>query len=126
MSSAYGTFIHCFLPVSRRNQRVGKGFDPLDQLRRYVRWFREGYLSGTGLQAQGPAPDHRLRLRGQIPGAANLGNDADTTGAVFGQIAGACYGYEGIPAEWRAKIAYRELIESFAGRLYQVPQCMLY
>jgi ADP-ribosyl-[dinitrogen reductase] hydrolase len=29
--------------------------------------------------------------------AVNLGNDADTTGAVFGQIAGAYYGYEGIP-----------------------------
>jgi len=25
-----------------------KGFDPVDQLKRYVRWFREGYLSSTG------------------------------------------------------------------------------
>ena len=25
-----------------------KGFDPLDQLRRYIRWFRQGYLSSTG------------------------------------------------------------------------------
>ncbi len=24
------------------------GFDPLDQMRRYVRWFRQGYLSSTG------------------------------------------------------------------------------
>ena len=25
-----------------------KGFDPVDQLKRYVSWFREGYLSSTG------------------------------------------------------------------------------
>ena len=30
--------------------------------------------------------------------AANLGDDADTTAAIFGQIAGAHYGAEGIPA----------------------------
>ena len=29
--------------------------------------------------------------------AVNLGDDADTTGAVYGQIAGAFYGEEGIP-----------------------------
>ncbi|MCX8227102.1 MAG: ADP-ribosylglycohydrolase family protein, partial [Sulfitobacter sp.] len=29
--------------------------------------------------------------------AVNLGDDADTTGAVTGQIAGACYGYSSIP-----------------------------
>ncbi len=26
-----------------------KGFDPVDQLRRYCRWHREGYLSSTGI-----------------------------------------------------------------------------
>ena len=24
------------------------GFDPIDQMRRYVRWYREGYMSPTG------------------------------------------------------------------------------
>ena len=52
--------------------------------------------------------------------AVNLGNDADTTGAVYGQIAGAFYGYEAIPQEWKAKIAHRELIESYADRLYRL------
>jgi ADP-ribosylglycohydrolase len=52
--------------------------------------------------------------------AVNLGDDADTTGAVYGQIAGAYYGYTGIPEEWRTRIAHRELIESFAGQLYQI------
>jgi ADP-ribosylglycohydrolase len=49
--------------------------------------------------------------------AVNLGDDADTTGAVYGQIAGAYYGDGGIPADWRAKIAMRERIEKMAGRL---------
>ena len=33
--------------------------------------------------------------------AVNLGDDADTTGAVYGQLAGAYYGVEGIPEDWR-------------------------
>ncbi len=50
--------------------------------------------------------------------AVNLGSDADTTGAVYGQLAGGFYGEEGIPADWRAKLAMRELIEEFADRLH--------
>jgi ADP-ribosylglycohydrolase len=50
--------------------------------------------------------------------AANLGDDADTTAAIYGQIAGACYGAQGIPTEWREKVWMRELIEDYAGRLY--------
>jgi ADP-ribosylglycohydrolase len=49
--------------------------------------------------------------------AVNLGNDADTTGAVYGQIAGAYYGVEGIPERWRSKLAHLDLLESFAIRL---------
>jgi ADP-ribosyl-[dinitrogen reductase] hydrolase len=52
--------------------------------------------------------------------AVNLGDDADTTGAVYGQIAGAYYGEDGIPAEWRAKLAMRETIEGLADRLYDL------
>ena len=54
--------------------------------------------------------------------AVNLGDDADTTGAVYGQIAGAFYGVNGIPADWRAKIAMREKIEEMAGQLLQLSQ----
>ena len=49
----------------------------------------------------------------------NLGDDADTTGAVYGQLAGAYYGVEAIPAEWRQRLAMREMIESMADSLYQ-------
>ncbi len=46
--------------------------------------------------------------------AVNLGDDADTTGAVYGQLAGAFYGVSGIPSEWREKIVMREQVEVLA------------
>jgi ADP-ribosyl-[dinitrogen reductase] hydrolase len=49
--------------------------------------------------------------------AVNLGDDADTTGAVYGQLAGAYYGEAGIPPEWRERLAMRDLIASMAERL---------
>jgi len=54
--------------------------------------------------------------------AVNLGDDADTTGAVYGQIAGAFYGLEGIPEKWREKIAFSELILQFADQLFEHAQ----
>lgn len=50
--------------------------------------------------------------------AVNLGDDTDTTGAVYGQIAGSFYGESGIPERWLSRLAHRQLIESFADRLY--------
>jgi ADP-ribosylglycohydrolase len=40
--------------------------------------------------------------------AVNLGDDADTTGAVYGQIAGAYYGLAGIPETWRTKLKHSD------------------
>lgn len=51
--------------------------------------------------------------------AVNLGNDADTTAAIYGQLAGAYYGVDGIPSYWLKKLAKRELIESFALKLFE-------
>jgi len=42
--------------------------------------------------------------------AANLGDDADTTAAVCGQLAGAFYGESGIPQHWLARLTMREEI----------------
>ena len=50
--------------------------------------------------------------------AVNLGNDADTTGAVYGQLAGAFYGVSAIPSEWRGRLARAELIGDLADRLH--------
>lgn len=46
--------------------------------------------------------------------AANLGDDADTTAAVAGQLAGAIHGASGIPAEWLERLAWRDRIEAAA------------
>lgn len=46
--------------------------------------------------------------------AVNLGDDADTTAAIYGQLAGAYYGAAVIPESWRNKIAERETIQSLA------------
>ena len=50
--------------------------------------------------------------------AVNLGNDADTTAAIYGQLAGAYYGVEGIPASWRQRLVQRELIRRMATELF--------
>lgn len=54
--------------------------------------------------------------------AVNLGEDADTTGAIFGQLAGACYGVSGIPEHWLSRLAEQAKIRLFADRLYQFAQ----
>jgi ADP-ribosylglycohydrolase len=61
---------------------------------------------------------HSTTFRAGCLLAANLGEDADTTAAVYGQLAGAFYGEDGIPAEWRARLAQRALIEQYAEQLH--------
>jgi ADP-ribosyl-[dinitrogen reductase] hydrolase len=56
--------------------------------------------------------------------AVNLGDDADTTGAVYGQLAGAYYGERAIPEPWRLKLAHRLLIEYFAERLFRLGETL--
>ena len=46
--------------------------------------------------------------------AVNLANDADTTAAVTGQLAGAFYGLSGIPRDWVARLAWRERLLTVA------------
>ena len=48
----------------------------------------------------------------------SLGEDTDTTGAVYGQIAGAYYGLEQI--SWRNKITWAEKIYNIAEKLYEL------
>ena len=49
--------------------------------------------------------------------AVNLGEDADTTAAVFGQLAGAYYGAPGIPLSWRKRLAMSKEITNMADKL---------
>ncbi len=54
--------------------------------------------------------------------AVNLREDADTTGAVYGQIAGAYYGYNGIPARWRQILRFHNDLLALADDLWAAKQ----
>lgn len=54
--------------------------------------------------------------------AVNLGDDADTTGAIYGQLAGAVYGLDGIPERWRRVTAQSDEIVALADGLYELAQ----
>ena len=49
---------------------------------------------------------------------ANLGDDADTTAAIYGQIAGAYYGVDSIPSEWRERLTMASQIAGIADSLF--------
>ena len=51
-------------------------------------------------------------FRQAVLAAVNLGDDSDTTGAVCGQLAGACWGEQGIPDQWLSGLAKTEMLET--------------
>ena len=59
-------------------------------------------------------------FEGSVLMAVNLGEDADTTGAICGQLAGALYGAEAIPAALKSGLAQESTISGFAERLYHL------
>ena len=50
--------------------------------------------------------------------AVNLGEDTDTVAAIAGGLAGALYGYDAIPQEWKDTLIKREYIESLCEKAY--------
>lgn len=80
------------------------------------------YIAGTGYVVKSLEAAlwafHRMNsFRDVVLAAANLGDDADTTAAICGQLAGAHYGLAGIPPEWLDKLHGREMIFEMADRL---------
>lgn len=53
----------------------------------------------------------------------NLGGDADTNGAIYGQLAGAFYGYKAIPKRWRKVLRDERNVAKLAVRLLGVKNC---
>ena len=45
---------------------------------------------------------------------ANMGGDSDTNAAIYGQLGGAFYGIEGIPASWRERVYLGDEIDQLA------------
>lgn len=52
-----------------------------------------------------------------------LGGDTDTNGAIYGQLAGAYYGYAAIPELWREELLCEEEIRELADQLSVMPDC---
>ncbi|CAF2153627.1 unnamed protein product [Rotaria magnacalcarata] len=44
--------------------------------------------------------------------AVNLGDDTDTTAAIYGQLAGAYYGYEKLPEHWKKHVYAHEFLKT--------------
>ncbi|MDK2125089.1 ADP-ribosylglycohydrolase family protein [Parachitinimonas caeni] len=60
---------------------------------------------------------HTDSFEAAILRAANLGDDADTTAAICGQLAGAYYGVEAIPLPWRQRLVMAQEITALADQL---------
>ena len=54
--------------------------------------------------------------------AVNLGDDADTTAAIFGQLAGAIYGVDAIPERWRRQLVMGDKIVEVADALHRLSE----
>ena len=65
---------------------------------------------------------HTTTCADAVLAAVNLGDDADTTAAITGQLAGAHYGAAAIPAEWLDILHARALIEGMADALLHAAQ----
>jgi len=84
----------------------------------------EDQIRGTGYVVQSLEAAlwcflHTDSFRDAILKATNLGDDADTTAAVCGQVAGAFYGGTGIPDSWLEKVVMREEISELADLLHE-------
>ncbi|MBC7540209.1 MAG: ADP-ribosylglycohydrolase family protein [Bacteriovorax sp.] len=76
-------------------------------------------LASTCLEAALWSFDQTDNFNDGVLLAVNLGEDSDTTGAVYGQLAGAFYGIEGISPDFLEKLWNREMLESVALDLYK-------
>lgn len=77
----------------------------------------DGYVVNS-LEASLWAVSGADSFREAVLRAANLGDDADTTAAITGQLAGARWGVNSIPTDWLDLLVERERIITIAGRLH--------
>jgi ADP-ribosylglycohydrolase len=61
--------------------------------------------------------NHSERFESGCLLAINLGDDADTTGTLYGQLAGAYYGEKCILPAWRSKLALNNLIRDYEDQI---------
>ena len=78
-----------------------------------------GYVLAT-LQSAFWAVETAADFETAIVTAVNLGEDADTTGAVAGALAGAKWGYSAIPSRWRNALLARERYTATADEIFRI------
>jgi ADP-ribosyl-[dinitrogen reductase] hydrolase len=78
-----------------------------------------GYVLDT-LQAAFWAVTQHATLEEALIAGVNLGNDADTTGAVAGALAGARWGMSAIPERWLNVLQPREELTALADGLLEL------
>ena len=108
-------FRTCVLPLlpSIAEINVGSG------RARVPEWIRTSGYVGHTLEAALWAVARTTNFEDAVLLAANLGDDADTTAAVVGQLAGAIYGVSAIPQHWLERLAWPGRIWKAAEALHR-------
>ena len=78
-----------------------------------------GYVAHT-LEAAMWCVERTDNFEAALTLAVNLADDADTVGAVTGQLAGAIYGLDAIPSKWLRTLSWRSRIEALAVALLAI------
>lgn len=86
------------------------------KLRQEIR--ASGYVAHS-LEASLWSVGRTATYRDAVLTAANLGEDADTTAAIAGQLAGALYGLGGITIDWIDDVAWSPRIQAMADKLLE-------
>ena len=90
-----------------------------DYLTKSIDEIRGSCYSVQSLEAALWCFHHTDSFAAAILQAANLGDDADTTAAIVGQLAGAYYGVRDIPENWLERLHEAEEITATADRLLE-------
>lgn len=106
--SVFGTFRSPRVQSINLGEYKHKTFDEV--------WTQGGYVVAT-LEFALWCFYNTTNFRDCVLLAANSGGDADTNAAVAGQIAGAYYGYEAIPTEFRNRIYWDQRILAYSDKL---------
>ncbi|RVD76655.1 ADP-ribosylglycohydrolase family protein [Pseudomonas koreensis] len=107
------------LPLSTFTQPKVTALARGDYLAKSVSEIRGSGYSVESLEAALWSFHHTDSFAAAILQAANLGDDADTTAAIVGQLAGAYYGVRAIPAHWLEMLHEGEEIAATADRLLE-------
>jgi ADP-ribosylglycohydrolase len=103
--------------------RAEKALSEWDEMSHYKRLFEQDFASlhPDEIKSSGYVVDTleaalwclltTESFRDCVLKAVNLGEDTDTVAAVAGGLAGALYGYDAIPSEWKNTLINRERIE---------------